>query len=523
MISRAALKEYLDRELESFDWMKKLSRATIEAELRTLKVPPKFKTDPWTHQLVCFYIGLCRPEFLFLLDMGLGKSKILSDLITQRRRERKLVNALITVPNTINIASWRDDLGKHSDLEPWTCDVQDIDEKWERLSHPQGDVTVIDYQGLQWALCRKVASGKKSRLEVIPKRLQAVQRLYNFVGIDESHKLKNHQNLWFSFMRDIAWAADYTYATTGTIFGKTPEEMWAQFHIVDRGETFGENLGLFREAFFGQHTDGYAGTVWTFNSRMTRPMNRMMKHRSIRYDEEEVPEVEIPRKTNVPITLEMATEQKEHYLRALEGLINAQGSGDATECEAPWTRMRQILSGYLIWKDANGEHKVVFKQNPKMDALERAVLEMGDSKIVICHYYTDTGALIEERLSKLGVGKVLRLYGGTKDKQKVRREFMESPTSRILVMNFDTGGTGNDGLQNVARYMVYYESPTRPDTRKQVDKRIHRPGQSRRTFFYDLIMKRTIDRGIMDGLAEGYDIFNRVVNGTGIKEGMFRG
>jgi SNF2 family DNA or RNA helicase len=520
-ISRVAIREYLDRDLDSFNWMKKLRKSELEAELRQFKVPPVFKTEPWTHQLVCFYIGLCRPEFLFLLDMGLGKSKILADLITQRQRERKLQRALITVPNTINMASWRDDLAKHSDLEPWTCDIPDIEEKWARLSQPKGDVTVIDYQGLQWALCRKVQGKKKARLEIDPERVRIAQSLYNFLGVDESHKLKNHQNLWFAFMRDLCHAADYTYATTGTIFGKSPEEMWAQFYLVDRGETFGENLGIFRESFFGQHSDNFAGTVWTFNKRMSRPLHRMMQHRSVRYDEDEVPEIDLPKKTNVTIDLEMAGEQKEHYLRALEGLINAQGTPELLE--APWTRMRQILSGYLVWEDAAGRHKVVFKDNPKLAAVERMVSETGDSKLVICHYYTDTGDLLEETINKLGAGKVLRLYGGTKDKQSVRKQFMEDPSQRILVMNFDTGGTGNDGLQSVARYMAYYESPTRPDTRKQVDKRLHRPGQTKRTFFYDLVFKRTIEAGIMQGLREGYDLFDRVVNGDKLRRGQFTG
>ena len=141
ILSRQALNEYLDRELESFVWMKRLRRLGIEREIESLRVRPVFKTRPWLHQLVCFYIGICRPEFLFLLDMGLGKSKILADLITQAQREKRLDRALITVPNVINMSSWSDDLEKHSDLEPWACDVESIESKWERLSNPKGDVT----------------------------------------------------------------------------------------------------------------------------------------------------------------------------------------------------------------------------------------------------------------------------------------------------------------------------------------------------------------------------------------------
>ncbi len=512
LISRQAINAYLERELDSYVWMKRLRRPLLETEMAEVTPRPQFKTAPWLHQLVCFFIALREPRFLFLLDMGLGKSKILLDRMTHLQRSRKLQRGLITVPNVVNMESWKDDTARHSDLEPWACDVSDIDEKWERLVDPDGDFTVIDYQGLMWALCTKVKGAKKGKLVVNEKRLRQVQRLYNFVGIDESHKLRNHQNLWYSVMDELTRTAEYVYAATGTVFGKNPEAMWSQFRLVDRGETFGENLGLFRSAFFSKE-DSEWGSDWVFRKRMTPELHRMMQHRSMRYDEKEVPELDLPtRMPPIVKRMRMAGEQREHYLRALEGLLNAQGTGDAALMDAPWMRMRQIVSGYLQWKDEHGEHTVRFKENPKLDALEAALYEMGDAKMVICHYYTETGRMICDKLDTLGF-KHEWLYGGTKDKVGARKRFMEDPACRVFVMNTEAGGTGNDGLQKVAKYMTFYESPTVPDVRKQVEKRIHRPGQSERTFFIDLVMKSSMDQTILDNIAEGVDLYDAVVNG----------
>ena len=217
--------------------MKKLTREQIMRELRSMRVVPKFKTEPWLHQLVCFYIGLTYPRFLFLLDMGLGKCRILADLITQTQRERKLEGALITVPRLINIDSWIDDLGVHSDLEPWPVNVPDVDEKWERLIQPRGDVTLIDYQGLHWALCKKTTikhKGKRARVGLVrdDKRVAQLMKRYNWIGIDESHKLKSHDNLRFGIMNQITKLAEFVYASTGTLFGKEVEDLWSQFFKV---------------------------------------------------------------------------------------------------------------------------------------------------------------------------------------------------------------------------------------------------------------------------------------------------
>ena len=530
LISRRALNEYLDRELRSFLWMKKLRRDELLEELSRFKVQPKFKTTPWLHQLVCFYIGMCEPRFLFLLDMGLGKSKILSDLITQTQREGDLRRALILVPNVVNMASWKDDLAVHSELEPWLCNVSNIEEKWDRLVDPDGDVTVIDYQGLQWALCEKVpvkpkkktnkATKVKYQLVPNPKRIRQVQRLYNFVGIDESHKLRNADNLWSDLVGQISASADRVYATTGTVFGKNPEEMWSQFKLVDGGETFGENLSLFHEAFFYASPHDFKGTVWEFDERRLGEVTRMMQHKSIRYDEKEVPEVELPSRVNVIRKVDMAGEQREHFLLALQNLLNAQGIGDPVALEAPWLRMRQIASGYLCWKDADGQHIVYFKENPKMDALEALLSEMGEEKVVICYDYTDTGRMIVKRLNELHIGCEW-LYGGTKDKVGVRDKFMHDPKCRVLVMNSEAGGTGNDGLQKAARFMIFYESPTPPITRKQTEKRIHRPGQRSRCFIYDVVMRKSGDQTILDNIAEGRDLFEQVVNGRRLSKKIF--
>lgn len=508
LIAKRAVREYMNRNLDDFRWMKTLTREQIMHELNALKVKPKFKTEPWLHQLVCFYIGICRPEFLFLLDMGLGKSKILADLITQVQRERKLEGALITVPRLINIDSWCDDLALHSDLEPWSCNVSDTEEKWERLAYPKGDVTLIDLAGLHLATGKKEKSKKGMRIVRDDKKFRHLQKQYNFIGVDESHKLSNSENLWYGIMNQLCKTAEFRYFTTGTLFGKNPEAMHAQFYLMDRGETFGENLGLFRAGFFNTKMNPWKGVTYVFDEGKNKELHQMLQNKSIRYDENEVQD--LPARVSLTRSFDMGEKQREHYLRALQGLVNADGA--LGNLDAAWLRMRQIVSGYLAWKDGNGDHVLYFKHNPKLDGLETLIDEMGDSKIVVCYDYTDTGRMISKRLDAMGL-KHEWFYGGTKDKSKSRRTFLEDPTCRVFLMNSEAGGTGNDGLQKVARYMVFYETPTPPITRKQTIKRIHRPGQLQRSFIYDLVMRKSLDKGILEAIAENIDVYDKVVNG----------
>jgi len=506
ILNRRAVANFLSREFDNFTWMKKIPRGLVEAELAKLKVKPIFRTQPWDHQLVCFWIALCQPRFLFLLDMGLGKSKILADVLTQLIREGHVDRGLITVPRLTNVDSWVDDLERHSNLEYWEVSTSDIEEKRDLLLYPKGEVSIIDYHGLMLALTKKKKKGKgRDWDEKLVKRCASI---YDFIGIDESHKLSSHDNLWFSIMRQLTKQIPYCYASTGTLFGKNVEDLWSQFFLVDRGETFGENLGLFRASFFTAKINPWKGTVYTYNSKMDHQLHRMIQHRSIRYDENEV--LDLPQRVTRTVLCDMAPDQQEHYLRALEGLINTDGK--LSEMDANWLRMRQICSGYLAWKDEHGDHLLHFKRNPKMDQLERLIDEMGDSKIVVCYDYTETGRMIVDRVKSMKIGYEW-FYGGTKDKSASRRRFLDDPNCRVFIMNSEAGGTGNDGLQKVARYMVFYETPCPPTTRKQTEKRIHRPGQEKRVFIYDLVMQRSLDKGILDDIKLGVDSHERVVNG----------
>lgn len=518
LIARRAVREFLDRDLDSFLWMKKLTRDRILRELDRLKVKPRFKREPWLHQLVCFYICLMYPRFMLLLDMGAGKTGILSMVIEQLLREGKLDRALVTVPRIINMTSWEDDVIAGSNLEPWLIDSTDIEEKWERLLKPRGDITIIDIQSLTLAICKKVGK-KKTQLVRDDKKIKLLAQRYNLLGIDETHKqVANHDSLWSSLLHQISKRMDFCYGATGTLFGKRVEDAWAQFYIVDEGETFGENLGPFRAAFFDTKMNPWSGAKYVYRKEMHSTFHTMLQHRSIRYEESELQD--LPPMVPRPQYFEMGEEQREHYMRALDGLISA--GGNLRELDAQYTRMRQIVSGYLAWEDDSGKHVLRFKDNPKLDGLESLIDNMGDSKIVVPYWYTETGRMIVERVKAMGIG-VEWLWGGTKDRAALRERFLTNKESQVLVMQAEAGGTGNDGLQKVARYMVFYETPTDPTTRTQTQKRIHRPGSERRVYIYDLIMRRTLDKGILEAIKDGIDTHTAVVNGRQKSKGFFLG
>lgn len=512
IVSKRAISKYLARRLDDHTWIKKVPKQELLDAARQFKVRPIFQTDPWSHQLACWWLCLRYPRFMMALTMGAGKTKIVADVFTQLLRERRVRRGLVITPRVINIDSWVNDLDRHSSIEPWPIDVTEIEEKRARFFNPRGELTVIDLPSLQWVLCEKQrVTKKKNELVVNKEAVERAQRLYgDFIDLDESHKVINQESLWWDMIDRLMGGADYTYGNTGTLFDRNIEEAYTQMKLVDRGASFGTNLAVFRNAFELRVVKPWKGEQWTANSRMQPAFRRALGHRSINYEEDEL--FDLPKRQYVPVLLRMGEEQREHYLRALDGVISA--GGQTAELESAWLRMRQITSGYLHWKDGAGEHEIRFADNPKLAALERILDELGPrTKLIVCHDYTRTGQLIVDRLNAMRV-KHIWYYGGTKNKVAAKEQFLHDPATRVAVANSEAIGTGTDGLQAVCRYMVFYESPTPPKTRAQTEKRIHRPGMGdARPYIYDLMCRRTVDMGIREGHQEGYDFYAEFMSG----------
>lgn len=508
--AKSAIREFLERPLRTYVWMKSLPESLLWEQIESLDPVPVFKTKPRKEQLVCFLLGLRWPRWMLLLDMGLGKSKAILDLLSYAKRRGMRKRALILAPRLVNLGGWEEQIQLHSDLS-FTLVTGEIEEK-RRLLESDTDVVVIDQHGFQLAMSqRRPKPGLSGKEELIPdqERIDVFRKAVGFIGIDEIHKVRSHDSSRFKILRRLTSSVDYCYGLTGSPFGRDPIAVWPQFFLVDRGRTFGPTLGIFRDSFFIEERLPWATRAvdYRFDKRKYRLFYRMMQHGSIRYSEDEC--LELPEKTDVRLTLKWDAQQREAYVAAVDGLIRS--GGNFKELDAVYLRLRQICAGYLEWKEGERKMSVTFPTSPKLDALEELLDSLPErEKVLVFCFYVRTGELIQQRLEQLKIPS-LRLYGGTKNPLEVFQRFKTDPKVRVLIANHESGGTGLN-IQ-FCRYVVFFESPSAPDDRRQAEKRVWRPGQTSHVFVYDLVMERSIDVKILRDIAEGRDLFDSLVEG----------
>lgn len=509
-IAKSAIDAFLARDLAEFDFLKGEQPAELDQALAELDPPPDFHTDPFIHQKIMFLIGVYLPEFLFFSSMGTGKTKVVLDLFWWYRRAYGFKKMLVMVPNVSNVFSWEEEVPKHRPELTGMAMDRSLGDRWEMLEQP-ADVCVLNYQGLVSMGSRQNPNkGKKSRAWALDTAaVDEIASHFDFVVFDESQAFKNTQSLTYSICRRLAGQLDARFALTGTPMGRDALDLWGQFYVVDRGKTLGPNKAIFRESFFKARQ-----TPWTVEYKLRKDreqlLNKVLKNRSIRFSAEEC--LDLPKQVFKRVPVEFPNSMVTYYNTIRQKMKEAQM--DKQTLEFNFAKMRQLSSGFLYQTDEDtGERMdITFDQNPKMDALLELLSDMPqDAKCVVFHEFVRTGELIEQALQKKKYG-VVRLWSGTDNHREVLKKFNNNKNTCVLAVNNASGAQGLN-LQ-VANYVVFFESPVDPITRQQAEKRCHRPGQDKPVFYFDLIMKDSVDERIMSFLKEGKNLMRAIIDGS---------
>lgn len=502
MLPKHIINTFLQKELNNWDWIKELPKSELEKEIKELFPTLPIKNPLFQHQLVCFLIGHYNNSFLYFVDMGLGKTAIILAILAYKKQERKFKKALILVPYEVSMEGWEREVNKHSYLSILKLTGKTSKEKLEQLQNCKEDLVVVPYPSFTSMFSNK--EGRKWRPNII--LIREVLSIFDTLVLDESHSVKSSTSLIFSILEKVSKMCKYRYGLTGTPFGRDAQDFWAQFYLIDRGETLGDSIFVFREAFFNAKMNRWRGVDYTLNSKLENRLHEKMKNKSIRYSEEEVND--LPEKTNIKITLDLSDDAKTYYNKVLQDALDI--GGNVEKIGNTFYVMRCITSGYLCCNNPIGEKEhIVFSFNPKIFYLQEFMLTSAAEKVVIYYEYTYSGDLICEKLNELKILHV-RLYSGTKDKQQTIKEFLDNPKCKVLVVNSKSGALGLN-LQDVCKYQIFYESPVSPIIRKQAEKRCHRTGQKHHVFIYDLVVKKSIDEKILFYLAQGEDLFQKLL------------
>lgn len=512
MINPATIEAFLARKLDSFDWMKDQSEAELDAAIASLTPKPELG-QLWLHQLVCFLLIEALQRFMLHIDMGGGKTVISLSIIRYRKQRGEKPKAIVFVPFITAVGTWIEETAKHTPELVCVPLLGTTDENYETLTTAEGDLFVICYQSAVAMLSEpiKQKGKKKKKWALNIKAVRGTFASFDMLIMDEIHKAKSIQALTYKMLRAISAQSDYVIGLTGTPFGRDLQDLWPQFYLIDFGETLGDTMGLFREAFFAKKKGYWGGFDYSFKKKLFGKLQQLIKNCSIRYSLDEFHDM--PPLEYVPKKLAPAQGIKAYAdtaIEAIKQIVTKKGQYRALESE--YLRLRQLSSGFMTLKGEDDDRvQIKFDENPKLDALQELIEAMPyGCKMIVFHHFVFTNTLISDRLKQMKVGHA-RVYGNAKDPISELRRFKTDDTCRVLVIN-SRSGSSSLNLQ-IANYVMFFENPDSPIDRQQAERRVWRPGQEKRVWIYDLLMQGTWDSKIHKANAEGRDLLRALLDG----------
>lgn len=512
MILKRAVKEFLAKPRHDFRKSKKLTALELEGMLqgsaKRLPLWPKLKH----HQRVCFVLGATYRTFAFFCDTGTGKTVISIALADHFKREGVAQSSLVLVRRRANTGEWVREIEKHAPSMSYCVLEHSSNTKWETLAaNPKATMVITTYGGLVRMVCNK-QENRKGKMKLRPDRVLVRQLCERFQGLylDESTEIGSaRKNLAFRICRYMMKTTPVRFCLSGTPFGRDPTPLWGQMYLVDKGDTLGPTLGLFRAVFFRSKINYWGGFEHTFNKKMKATLHQILAHRSIRY---EADQADLPRVVRQRKMIALPEDTDAYFQRLRRELKQARGN--VVEIRNTFLRMRQLSSGFIGYRDdETGERaQFEFPYNPKLDML-LSLLESirEDRKVIVYHEFIYSGRVMSEELTALKIPYLL-VNGATKDPTKEIRTFNTSPKHRVLLLN----NSMVMGLNvQVAQYGIYYESPVSAMIRKQSERRVERQYSAHsKVFLMDLVVSGTADERILEFHKEGKQLLKAIIDGT---------
>jgi len=503
MIAKSAVQAFLERPMRDSTVAKRMSERKLDRLIE--KAGLEFHTEPRRAQKVCVLLGWRYPSYLFLLGMGGGKSKVSLDLFRNRRRAGQVRRMLVLVPNIVNLGAWEEEAHKHAP----DASVVTIDQSGQRRVAAllgEDEIAVMTYQGL-------VSMAKTIEPDEIA-------RHFEMLVLDECTAVKNANTKAFRILRKMRKRIEFCYGLTGTPFDKNPIDLWSQFFLVDKGDTLGETLGLFRAAFFRKEQGYFGGTKYAFKQAMKKKLARRLANRSVRYSEAECQD--LPPAVGgignelmlVPVEIPSAALP---YYEAIHSELR-KARGDHQLVDNAYARMRMVSSGWLGARTDDGEKvEITFPENPVADAVLDLLNKIPASeKVIVVAYFQTTCALLLERIRAAGHRATI-VNGALTKKQKLANleKFRQDSKMRVLVAS--TAISKGVNLQAASRFMVFAESPDSTIERSQMEARIRREGgEGKPCYYYDVVARPKKRAGvaerILESLTTGRDLHECLID-----------
>jgi len=354
------------------------------------------------------------------------------------------------------------------------------------------------------------------------RRIEAVE--WDLLIVDEAHKLRNHRTQLWRFMNRLR--KRYVLFLTATPVHNDLRELYNLITVLKPGL-----LGTypqFRKQFIQPGEDRR-------RAKSRARLKTLLRDVMIRNRRGHI-SVKFPPRHAYTVTVDLSREERDLYESVSEVLREQARAGESARrgtaglrlvtmqeqlCSSPFAIASALER--MAQRERDPWQKLAIKARGitscgKIDSTVLIIAEAQDKALV----FTDYRSTQEQLLSRLDAEGIpaVAFHGGLSPRAKEQAVEMFRENATVLVST-ESGAEGRN-LQ-FCNVMINYDLPWNPMKLEQRIGRIHRLGQQREVFVFNLAAKGTIEERILDLLTRKIRMFELVIGELDLILGQMEG
>lgn len=452
----------------------------------------------WNHQKEALKRWSNTNHLGLFFDMGTGKTATAIIAYHQKCQEegKHLLSAFI-VPNNV-VENWSREHGT------WAPEGYEASKQVHVVA---GSTWQVKTKGVAEALRNKksifiIPHSALSQSKQVRELL--LQVAFEFVCVDECHKMKNPSAWLTKATTFMAHRAKYRMVLTGTPILNTYEDIYSQLNILDNRIWGDHNFYSWRRTYFHDKNAGKTWVKfpdWSPTQAGLELIKKTIAQHTVQAKKEYV--LDLPPFIRTTIHVDLAPRAARHYEDLKKGFVTALETEDGCDvCETDlivtqMLRMRQVCSGNL-----QGEEELHDIDCSKDAELKDLLTDLTpDHKVIVWCDFVRPLQRIRKLLDSMNLYHCC-ITGGQSHTERQREidAFNHEDKYRVMVANQAAGGVGIN-LQ-AASYMIYFSKDYDLEKDLQSEARAYRGGSERHQSVtrIDIVSRGTIEEEVTEAL-----------------------
>lgn len=332
---------------------------------------------------------------------------------------------------------------------------------------------------------------------------------FHFVVLDEATKIKNPETQRTKAIKGIS--SLHRIALSGTPIENRPAELWSLFDFLMRGYlgTYGGFIRLFENPITQSADNDIAHKL----SKRIRPFVLRRLKSEVAKD--------LPEKIKMEEWCELTTEQKslygqiqDQYVSPIRKSLEKGEIVSFASCILPiLTKLKQVCDHPAL---ITGVEEPLENRSEKFDFVIDKVKEIceNNERIVLFTHFLKTLNLMESAFNKFKI-KYIRIDGSTQNRQIFIDKFNNKEVD-AAICSIQACGHGINLI--AANHVIHIDHWWNPSIEDQATDRVHRIGQEKTVYVYDIFTRGTLEEKIASLLEKKRNISDKVIGALAKEE-----